>query len=231
MRRLLCCNFNPRPPRGGRQVDALCLTRRYVISIHALREEGDGTCRPVGLHRHNFNPRPPRGGRPAAGRSSPALLHFNPRPPRGGRLLAVVKLAGFLVISIHALREEGDATAKRRRYQDSIFQSTPSARRATRYFFADSFKRFLFQSTPSARRATVGNIYDDPDLLFQSTPSARRATAYRLHSGRLQWYFNPRPPRGGRPVAHDAEILIKEISIHALREEGDPESNTEVTPK
>ena len=79
---------------------------------------------------------------------------------------------------------------------------------------------------------------------FLSTPSARRATALcDLTVARAQ-YFYPRPPRGGRllvaqcilnaaeflstPSARRAttmrphSITSKEISIHALREEGDP---------
>ena len=58
-----------------------------LISIHALREEGD-PLRCKGLtDRGYFYPRPPRGGRPADKRD---------------------KLTD-LWISIHALREEGDA--------------------------------------------------------------------------------------------------------------------------
>ena len=34
-------------------------------------------------------------------------------------------------------------------------------------------------------------------------------------------YFYPRPPRGGRRVAAGITVDIAEISIHALREEGD----------
>ena len=34
-------HFYPRPPRGGRQRRAHRPKQRYVISIHALREEGD----------------------------------------------------------------------------------------------------------------------------------------------------------------------------------------------
>ena len=34
---------------------------------------------------------------------------FYPRPPRGGRLPAAITLAQFIIISIHALREEGDS--------------------------------------------------------------------------------------------------------------------------
>ena len=57
----------------------------FVISIHALREEGD---RPAELHQDqqaDFYPRPPRGGRPDHCNPSASSLHFYPRPPRGGR--------------------------------------------------------------------------------------------------------------------------------------------------
>ena len=62
------------------------LTRRYNISIHALREEGDPGRHQTARGRHHFYPRPPRGGRPA-----------EVAAPRSSRK-----------ISIHALREEGD---------------------------------------------------------------------------------------------------------------------------
>ena len=58
-----CDHFNPRPPRGGRQV-MLC---------------------PVFFLFSYFNPRPPRGGRPMSVSGDRLLVHFNPRPPRGGR--------------------------------------------------------------------------------------------------------------------------------------------------
>ena len=83
-----------------------------------------------------------------------------------------------LVISIHALREEGDIQARVAEIETGVFLSTPSARRATGFF--DEFQRSpVFLSTPSARRATQGKI---PPLtfeeLFLSTPSARRATRH-----------------------------------------------------
>ena len=34
-------NFYPRPPRGGRLGGSLVITSSLIISIHALREEGD----------------------------------------------------------------------------------------------------------------------------------------------------------------------------------------------
>ena len=59
--------------------------------------------------RHNFNPRPPRGERLRRFAGCFYAIHyFNPRPPRGERLEA----------------HNSQVSAK-------IFQSTPSARRAT----------------------------------------------------------------------------------------------------
>ena len=56
------------------------------ISIHALREEGDGGSLTM----------------------LDSLSNFYPRPPRGGRHAGEALRVGGVVISIHALREEGD---------------------------------------------------------------------------------------------------------------------------
>ena len=100
-------NFYPRPPRGGRRVHAGvgCVIVRFLstpsarratihpqsqrghdmISIHALREEGDWRFL-RGFHRQiDFYPRPPRGGRRWTMALCPLLNYFYPRPPRGGR--------------------------------------------------------------------------------------------------------------------------------------------------
>ena len=124
-------NFYPRPPRGGRQWG---LDLRYFycgISIHALREEGDTRAILTPTPGTDFYPRPPRGGRPskahhntitseflstpsarrATDKSLPARSHqhyFYPRPPRGGRLYELLCIYIDVMISIHALREEGD---------------------------------------------------------------------------------------------------------------------------
>ena len=56
---------------------------------------------------------------------------------------------------------------------------------------------------------------------FLSTPSARRATfGYHCSFG-LGADFYPRPPRGGRRQLSQLGAVAAEISIHALREEGD----------
>ena len=79
-----------------------------MISIHALREEGDpplfvsaqtgrrflstpsarratGLSTPLWRAISNFYPRPPRGGRRRAGILEGLHADFYPRPPRGGR--------------------------------------------------------------------------------------------------------------------------------------------------
>ena len=101
------------------------------ISIHALREEGDGQERPSLDSHADFNPRPPRGGRPA-----PEHLRRNRRG-----------------ISIHALREEGDKSLSPPLPLPNNFNPRPprGGRRGIRLGYKATVK---FQSTPSARRAT-----------------------------------------------------------------------------
>ena len=84
---------------------------------------------------------------------------------------------------------------------------------------------------------------------FLSTPSARRATKAARLTSRATRDFYPRPPRGGRPrmrgggiqswiflstpsarrATHSAAVnsSTTDISIHALREEGDRASDAE----
>ena len=239
------CDFYPRPPRGGRPPYLTAICSGIMISIHALREEGDlsstilesprrsflstpsarrataeqldaeyqaakflstpsarrATLHPVinpqiGFY---FYPRPPRGGRPMWMSQKPLTPYFYPRPPRGGRLL-------WMLNPLPACKR---------------FLSTPSARRATDlYKERDLEKEFL--STPSARRATfLPDCRAKRKPRFLSTPSARRATHLGIIEVGFQRNFYPRPPRGGRPCALWRSPLFQQISIHALREEGD----------
>ena len=107
-------NFYPRPPRGGRQqLKPRVRLQTRIISIHALREEGDADAMSWRqIWRFNFYPRPPRGGRPTTLHEDGAIDNdFYPRPPRGGRLAAhTASQTENAYISIHALREEGDAS-------------------------------------------------------------------------------------------------------------------------
>ena len=146
--------FYPRPPRGGRRRACVGVLVRAGISIHALREEGDG-CQPapghsvrrISIHAlreegdscrcgHTwlsayFYPRPPRGGRPrrSAGSGWHSTISIHALREEGdGRKHKPFAGKG---ISIHALREEGDPSETERGHTKMIFLSTPSARRAT----------------------------------------------------------------------------------------------------
>ena len=79
---------------------------------------------------------------------------FNPRPPHGGRRGQGEQTRRGIGISIHALLTEGDQCEFIGVYLNSRFQSTPSSRRATQYYYKKTIRK-IFQSTPSSRRATV----------------------------------------------------------------------------
>ena len=156
-----CCthrgsHFYPRPPRGGRRLvilHVLCLKKISIhalreegdfqpfqlqdcvedISIHALREEGDGSFSQFILDLDTFLSTPSARRATAHLRaSSSSRGNFYPRPPRGGRHADHQHPCWRIPISIHALREEGDAPIPASvELHRALFLSTPSARRAT----------------------------------------------------------------------------------------------------
>ena len=83
-------------------------------------------------HRVYFYPRPPGGGRPGSSGRPATLVNFYPRPPGGGRLAQVIVVKAPRVISIHALRVEGDRSRRAAVGQRVVFLSTPSGWRATK---------------------------------------------------------------------------------------------------
>ena len=88
---------------------------RWKISIHALREEGDNAVSAPLLTLVDFYPRPPRGGRLSSMARILRMLLFLSTPSARRATVEAIKDVFELVISIHALREEGDeakATAK-----------------------------------------------------------------------------------------------------------------------
>ena len=125
----------------------------YRISIHALREEGDPLpcCR--GFMLPDFYPRPPRGGRRARWNPLVLIPVFLSTP--SARRATAIDVSGQIgrQISIHALREEGDQEQLLAEINRRRFLSTPSARRATSAANTPAATS-AFLSTPSARRAT-----------------------------------------------------------------------------
>ena len=107
-------NFYPRPPRGGRRAGCAGLYQAPDISIHALREEGDVTIRQFLDFLCKFLSTPSARRATTCCRCGAACRnHFYPRPPRGGRHADKAVADRLAVISIHALREEGDHSAMR----------------------------------------------------------------------------------------------------------------------
>ena len=191
------------------------------ISIHALREEGDRVYDGHVRYVCHFYPRPPRGGRPGQEQGEKMGKNFYPRPPRGGRRGRCRCSTGLLpflstpsarratalglglrprgLISIHALREEGDMSPRPSSRRVSKFLSTPSARRATAF--------------PPQKLTCDANFYPRPPR------GGRHSIVISIEPPTPDFY--PRPPRGGRPVLNTAAQEPVTISIHALREEGD----------
>ena len=123
-------HFYPRPPRGGRPFVSLVdkaankflstpsarratsrarlFDGREDISIHALREEGDRQEKAIASLIENFYPRPPRGGRQGGSFTVDTSSKFLSTPSARRATGEPNALIARSVISIHALREEGD---------------------------------------------------------------------------------------------------------------------------
>ena len=122
---------------------------------------------------------------------------FYPRPPRGGRQGGCAYELCHLWISIHALREEGDSTAGIMcRRPTNFYPRPPRGGRPYQKIMGVKIMNF-YPRPPRGGRHKTGELalWDDE---FLSTPSARRATLCRVYRG-----------------------IRRDISIHALREEGD----------
>ena len=199
------------------------------ISIHALREEGDARSEFRLCITLRFL------STPSARRATVPLMVFQtphtdfyPRPPRGGRRDGFGQIADDTVISIHALREEGDRLSRMAASSSPYFYPRPPrGGRPTTWTTRPRHRKFL--STPSARRAT--SFAYAGKLLFPISIHALREEGDSLIPPRTlpRWNFYPRPPRGGRLRLLSSSWIWPAISIHALREEGDqPRSYDEI---
>ena len=145
-----------------------------------------------------FYPRPPRGGRPDLQEVIRALVKFLSTPSARRATAATCTMRFYISISIHALREEGDVQLCGQVIYLGLFLSTPSARRATHLPFLHYITLTYFYPRPPRGGRQLRGMTLSEFSRFLSTPSARRAT---------------QPSQLG--------VQVKDISIHALREEGD----------
>ena len=191
------CRFLPAPSVRRATVNHFSDFLRQMISIHALREEGD-LSPATGLKRvDNFYPRPPRGGRRSmASRSFGSTLFLSTpsarrataeqlRQPMGGMISIHAlreegdtgKLYTFLAyeISIHALREEGDTRTRESARSTKNFYPRPPRGGRRIYIELDGSPKFI----------SIHALREEGDISDTETPIPPR-------------YFYPRPPRGGR---------------------------------
>ena len=233
-------NFYPRPLRGGRlgvhavsmfspiflstpsarRATITCCSRssRECISIHALCEEGDLPGRAYGLI-YNI--------------SIHALCEEGD----------VSTLELYLLMQFLSTPSARRATSARSLSAlPRRFLSTPSARRAT--CIASKSALLIWISIHALREE--GDVKLGCTILFEKDFYPRPPRGGRPHpepSGRNQNHFYPRPPRGGRRTRFITRYMTRrflstpsarratasaatgeesvEISIHALREEGD----------
>ena len=171
------------------------------ISIHALREEGDMLTLFAVADVAVFL------STPSARRAT--------SPARSGERF-------HLAISIHALREEGDRELRSSEVSPANFYPRPPR----------GGRRLINVLDSSLEPISIHALREEGDApvpsrgrgvtVFLSTPSARRATTPPFLFWRTFRHFYPRPPRGGRRRPPSNLKRSKDISIHALREEGDP---------
>ena len=169
------------------------------ISIHALREEGDSSSALGATALPDFYPRPPRGGRPcflkklphsqkflstpSARRTTAEMSdctlfnsYFYPRPPRGGRPASRYVQSRDLVISIHALREEGDCIPAAIVVLGGLISI---------HALREEGDVSVTGSIPIMLTISIHALREEGDKNHRSSKSKRI-------------YFYPRPPRGGR---------------------------------
>ena len=179
---------------------------RPRISIHALREEGDCSVQHELHLLAYFYPRPPRGGRREPESRFCCCRKFLSTPSARRATHHVFDALFRSLISIHALREEGDHGPCLLLPLQVQFLSTPSARRAT--------------EDGGARHIPTRDFYPRPP---------RGGRRLMLLSKKSLLHFYPRPPRGGRPGRNNRPAAPSDISIHALREEGDSKNRDKIS--
>ena len=176
LHRLTQFYFYPRPPRGGRPPSAAYSATWMLISIHALREEGDIVNSAVFCYTKISIHALREEGDMVSVWALIAEVNFYPRPPRGGRPNTRPLRSGSGPISIHALREEGDSLLSANFPPRLYFYPRPP--RGGRLASACQF----FPFTPISIHA-LREEGDFPLIRWQIPTWA---------------YFYPRPPRGGR---------------------------------
>ena len=214
--------FNPRPPRGGRlRCCSVCRLPVRYFNPRPLRGGRHNFANIVLTHLEFQSTPPARGATHHSKSPNQSDADFNPRPPRGGRPWTRYRKAPFQLISIHAPREGGDSPERIRLMIFWHFNPRPPRGGRQRISALPYMHSYFNPRPPRGGRRAAAPSYTANAQVFQSTPPARGATMMRnglfhkagisIHAPREGGdccgslsrsrchYFNPRPPRGGRP--------------------------------
>ena len=167
--------FNPRPPCGGRQAEGYIDARKGKFQSTPPVWGATILLYGSAVPQIHFNPRPPCGGRRSWSGVGCMGMIFQSTPPVWGATETHSVGKAPLAISIHAPRVGGDQpfSIPHRRSRISIHAPRVGGDKA---FECVIVCRPKFQSTPPVWGATDTSTWT-------SVPN---------------WYFNPRPPCGGR---------------------------------
>ena len=193
--------FLSTPSARRATVDCFCLACCYIISIHALREEGDQAIM-QGVYNHIISIHALREEGDRLGlRPRHCAQYFYPRPPRGGRHGLGRSPENRISISIHALREEGDQTRRAAISKTAKFLSTPSARRATSHqFLCDFYFTISIHALREEGDSSRWSVHRGMSNFYPRPPRGGRPLS--VFAGTYVEDFYPRPPRGGRRCTH-----------------------------
>ncbi len=220
--------FNPRSPRGERQsgihdhqsvvsfqptLPSRGATRlnngtdpQDVISTHAPLAGSDCGNETLWWGDKDFNPRSPRGERPSNFFSRFVTQEFQPTlPSRGATILRRLKWHAH-PISTHAPLAGSDAREVDFVTRFTEFQPTLPSRGATTLLPLTAILMSEFQPTLPSRGATsLSDEITTWAAKFQPTLPSRGATALPAICLPSWAYFNPRSPRGERPMSDETE--------------------------
>ena len=151
-----------------------CLKNLALISIHALRMEGDGIHLFNSFNNGYFYPRPPHGGRQVGADSDGLMVQFLSTPSAWRATQAHTKGGVVLIISIHALRMEGDLFV----------------------FLVKNDCDNFYPRPPHGGRPDGKSVWITYQYFYPRPPHGGRLDGVSIHF--LQKDFYPRPPHGGR---------------------------------
>ena len=201
------------------------------ISIHALPAEGDKRvyrCLSPG-NIFQSTPSPRRATLIVAGVFHTSEFQSTPSPRRATDTQTIIGKLDGVFQSTPSPRRATETPYYF--FEDFEFQSTPSPRRATFFYkkrvdlIGISIHALPAEGDPVPSVVEGSSLYisihalpaegdpcvssaASPSRRFQSTPSPRRATTLSRSSRVWRHYFNPRPPRGGRPKPKSYSLFL-----------------------